>query len=77
MLQIGMEASVTHLPASTRQDELESVVSRLNMDPQVDGIIVQLPLPQNLSAPRVIDLIRPEKDVDGLHPYNTGKLCQV
>ena len=72
-----MEASVTHLPASTSQYQLESVVTALNTDPLVDGIIMQLPLPPQLSAPPVIDLIRPEKDVDGLHPYNTGKLCQV
>jgi len=62
------------LPASTRQDELLQVVRRLNADPAVHGILVQLPLPPQLSEDEVIEAIDPAKDVDGFHPINVGRL---
>lgn len=68
-------ASRTHvLPADTAQGTLESLVLELSADPEVDGILVQLPLPDHLDATRVLDKIAPDKDVDGLHPVNVGKL---
>lgn len=67
--------SVQHtLPAETSQVELEQLVETLNNDPKIHGVLVQLPLPKHLNEARVIQLIRPEKDVDGLHTTNVGKL---
>lgn len=63
------------LPEETTQDELEALVEKLNADPSVHGILVQLPLPKHLEAEPVIQSIRPEKDVDGLHIVNAGKLA--
>ncbi len=74
--KLGM-ASETHvLPASTPQAELEELVDRLNADPEVDGILVQLPLPPGIDTHAVLDRIDPAKDVDGFHPVNTGLLQQ-
>ena len=68
-------AGVTHtLPADTPQAELMQLVSELNADPGVDGILVQLPLPKGLAEQPVLDLIDPGKDVDGLHAVNAGLL---
>ena len=68
--------SVAHdLPAATTQDELMALVDQLNADPAIDGILVQLPLPAHLDAEAVIERIRPDKDVDGFHPYNIGRLA--
>ena len=72
--QVGMESELIKLPASTSQAELMAVVRRLNEDPAVDGILCQLPLPQGLDSAQVIREIRPDKDVDGFHPINVGKL---
>ncbi len=70
-------ASETHrLPAETSQAELEALIDRLDADPEVDGILVQLPLPPGLDTHRVLDRIDPEKDVDGFHPENVGLLVQ-
>ncbi|MEJ2666633.1 MAG: tetrahydrofolate dehydrogenase/cyclohydrolase catalytic domain-containing protein [Deinococcales bacterium] len=67
--------SVTHvLPEDTAQDDLEQLIRDLNADPEVDGILVQLPLPAGLASQPVLDLIDPDKDVDGLHPVNVGRL---
>ncbi|MGQ7249622.1 bifunctional methylenetetrahydrofolate dehydrogenase/methenyltetrahydrofolate cyclohydrolase FolD [Halomonas sp. V046] len=69
--------SVQHaLPASTSQQELEALVDRLNDDSSIDGILVQLPLPEHLDARPILERIRPDKDVDGFHPYNLGRLAQ-
>ncbi|WP_420141939.1 bifunctional methylenetetrahydrofolate dehydrogenase/methenyltetrahydrofolate cyclohydrolase FolD [Sphingomonas sp.] len=69
-------ASFTHrLPAETSQDELLSLVRRLNADPLVDGILVQLPLPKQIDEDAVIAAIHPDKDVDGFHPINAGRLA--
>ena len=72
--QVGMESELIKLPASTSQEELMAVVRRLNADPDVDGILCQPPLPDGLDSAQVIREIRPDKDVDGFHPINVGKL---
>ena len=64
------------LPAETSQAELDALVEQLNRDPDVDGILVQLPLPPHLDSERVIRAIDPAKDVDGLHPVSLGRLAQ-
>jgi methylenetetrahydrofolate dehydrogenase (NADP+)/methenyltetrahydrofolate cyclohydrolase len=69
--------SVAHdLPHSTTQIELLQLIDRLNEDPAIDGILVQLPLPEHIQPAAVIERISPEKDVDGFHPYNVGRLAQ-
>ncbi|NOZ94846.1 MAG: bifunctional methylenetetrahydrofolate dehydrogenase/methenyltetrahydrofolate cyclohydrolase FolD [Acidobacteria bacterium] len=74
--KLGM-ASETHvLPGDTPQAGLEALIDRLNADPEVDGILVQLPLPGGIDTHAVLDRIDPAKDVDGFHPVNTGLLQQ-
>ncbi|SEI84125.1 methylenetetrahydrofolate dehydrogenase (NADP+) / methenyltetrahydrofolate cyclohydrolase [Allopseudospirillum japonicum] len=72
----GIGSIMHRLPASTSQAELEALVEQLNTDEQVDGILVQLPLPVHLNAEPILEQIRPDKDVDGFHPYNLGRLAQ-
>ncbi|HEY0997613.1 MAG TPA: bifunctional methylenetetrahydrofolate dehydrogenase/methenyltetrahydrofolate cyclohydrolase FolD [Gemmatimonadaceae bacterium] len=72
--EVGFRGETIRMPASTTQEELIAVVDRLNADPAVHGILVQMPLPKQLDAGAVIHRIRPEKDVDGFHPVNVGKL---
>ncbi len=72
--QLGIRSHAFDLPAETTQAELLALIDRLNADPQVDGILVQLPLPAQIDAQAVIARIAPEKDVDGFHPVNIGKL---
>lgn len=68
--------SVSHdLPASTTQAELLALIDALNQDPDVDGILVQMPLPRQIDPETVIESIHPDKDVDGFHPYNIGRLA--
>lgn len=64
------------LPADTTQEALEALVDELNENPAVDGILVQLPLPSHLDADPILVKIRPDKDVDGFHPFNIGRLVQ-
>jgi methylenetetrahydrofolate dehydrogenase (NADP+)/methenyltetrahydrofolate cyclohydrolase len=74
-LAVGMH-SVTHrLPENTQQDELIRLVAELNADPLIHGILVQLPLPKHLDEKAVIAAINPDKDVDGLHVVNAGRLA--
>ena len=73
-LEAGMRSFDHTLPAATTENELLSLVHRLNGDREVDGILVQLPLPPHIDAQRVIDAIDPGKDVDGFHPLNAGHL---
>ena len=70
----GMNGETIRLPASTSQDELLALVERLNADSSVHGILVQMPLPTHIDPDTVIRHILPEKDVDGFHPVNVGKL---
>ena len=72
----GIESFAHDLPASTTEAQLLGLVHALNLDQRVDGILVQLPLPQGIDASRVIEAIDPAKDVDGLHPVNVGFLAQ-
>lgn len=74
--ELGMVSETHRLPADTPQDELEALVDRLNEDPEVDGILVQLPLPGGLDAHAVLERIDPRKDVDGFHTENVGLLQQ-
>lgn len=71
---IGMRSFAHDLPDSTTQDELMALVTRLNADPEVDGILLQLPVPAHLDKDALLLAIDPAKDVDGLHPINLGKL---
>ncbi len=73
--EVGFDSATLHLPATTTEAELLAVVARLNADPEVDGILVQLPLPPQIRADRVISAVLPEKDVDGFHPLNAGRLA--
>jgi methylenetetrahydrofolate dehydrogenase (NADP+) / methenyltetrahydrofolate cyclohydrolase len=73
-LEAGMRSYDHALPASSSQAEVLALVARLNADPDVDGILVQLPLPPHIDAQKVIEAIDPRKDVDGFHPVNAGKL---
>ena len=71
----GMASFEHRLPADTSQESLLALVDRLNADPAVDGILVQLPLPRHIDERRMIERIAPEKDVDGFHPVNAGRLA--
>ena len=73
--ECGFHSRQYTLPGNTRQDELETLVHTLNADPAIHGILVQLPLPDGLNSQPVIQSILPEKDVDGLHVVNAGKLA--
>ena len=69
--------SVAHdLPADTTQDQLLALIEELNDTDTIDGILVQLPLPAQINEATIIDAIHPDKDVDGFHPYNIGRLTQ-
>jgi methylenetetrahydrofolate dehydrogenase (NADP+)/methenyltetrahydrofolate cyclohydrolase len=72
--EVGIASIRVDLPADTTQVELEADIARLNADPAVTGYIVQLPLPKHLDANRVLELMDPGKDADGLHPMNLGRL---
>ncbi|HHY07254.1 MAG TPA: bifunctional methylenetetrahydrofolate dehydrogenase/methenyltetrahydrofolate cyclohydrolase [Corynebacteriales bacterium] len=72
--KIGVRSIRKDLPADTTQEELEKVIDELNNDPACTGYIVQLPLPKHLNENRILGLIDPAKDADGLHPVNLGKL---
>ena len=74
--EIGMESFGFQLPATASQSEVESLVAELNADARVNGILVQLPLPSGLDEENVLKTISIEKDVDGFHPINIGRLAQ-
>jgi len=73
--KVGMASFEHVLPADATQDELMRLIAELNADDKVDGILVQLPLPAHLDSLAVVEAIDPEKDVDGLHPLNAGRLA--
>jgi methylenetetrahydrofolate dehydrogenase (NADP+)/methenyltetrahydrofolate cyclohydrolase len=73
---VGLESDLHRLPVETTQDELLELIARLNKNPDVHGILVQLPLPPQINATRVLDAIHPLKDVDAFHPENVGRLSQ-
>jgi methylenetetrahydrofolate dehydrogenase (NADP+)/methenyltetrahydrofolate cyclohydrolase len=71
----GIDSELVELPASTSESELLGRLERLNKDPAVDGILVQMPLPGHMDQQKVIENISPDKDVDGLHPFNIGRIA--
>jgi len=72
--EAGMEARDLKLPADTAEEELLATIAELNGDDDVDGLLVQLPLPDHIDENRLIEAIAPDKDVDGIHPVNAGRL---
>ena len=74
--EVGFVSRSFDLPADTSEEKLLSIVDDLNADNEIDGILVQLPLPAGLNAEKVLERIHPHKDVDGFHPYNIGRLAQ-
>ena len=74
--EIGITSKFYDLPETTTEQALLELIEALNQDAEVDGILVQLPLPKHIDSTKVIEQISPEKDVDGFHPYNVGRLCQ-
>ena len=72
--EVGIESIRVDLPATASQDEVMAAVQRLNQDPACTGYIVQLPLPRGMDTNRILEAIDPEKDADGLHPMNLGRL---
>ncbi len=74
--QTGIHSVAYDLPASTSQEALLALIDQLNADHTIDGILVQLPLPSHIAESAVIERIQPDKDVDGFHPYNIGRLMQ-
>jgi len=74
--EVGIETTAYELPADTHAEELNYLIERLNAQETIDGILVQLPLPDHLDAADLLERIDPAKDVDGFHPYNVGRLAQ-
>lgn len=74
--EVGIESKAYDLPAETSREELLTLINELNANSEVDGILVQLPLPKHLDATEVLEQIRPDKDVDGFHAFNLGRLAQ-
>ncbi|MBE9158140.1 bifunctional methylenetetrahydrofolate dehydrogenase/methenyltetrahydrofolate cyclohydrolase FolD [Nodosilinea sp. LEGE 06152] len=74
--RVGIASYGKHLPATVTQAEVAALLQQLNADPNVDGILVQLPLPEHLDAVALLNTIDPDKDVDGLHPVNLGRLVR-
>lgn len=74
--EIGITSQSYDLPENTTEQALLELIEELNQDNTVNGILVQLPLPKHIDSTKVIEQISPEKDVDGFHPYNVGRLCQ-
>ncbi|GKW42933.1 MULTISPECIES: bifunctional methylenetetrahydrofolate dehydrogenase/methenyltetrahydrofolate cyclohydrolase FolD [Pectobacterium] len=74
--EVGFISRSYDLPITTTESELLALIDELNADQTIDGILVQLPLPEGIDNTKVIERIAPSKDVDGFHPYNVGRLCQ-
>jgi len=73
---VGFKSETISLPSDTTQDKLENLIDQYNDDQEIDGILVQLPLPEHLDSNRLLERIKPDKDVDGFHPFNIGRLAQ-
>ena len=73
--RVGFESTLVERPLNISQEELLQVVHELNLDPEVDGFIVQLPLPDHINDQEVLEAVLPSKDVDGFHPVNAGKMA--
>lgn len=74
--EVGFISRSYDLPVTTSESELLALIDALNNDDDIDGILVQLPLPADIDNVKVLERIAPDKDVDGFHPYNVGRLCQ-
>ncbi len=74
--EVGFLSEMFRLPNQTTQDELLALIHKLNNSPEIDGILVQLPLPSHIDSNSVLEAIHPHKDVDGFHPFNLGRLAQ-
>jgi methylenetetrahydrofolate dehydrogenase (NADP+)/methenyltetrahydrofolate cyclohydrolase len=74
--EVGFKSVSYDLPSATKEAQLLSLIDDLNDDASIDGILVQLPLPDHINADTVVERIRPDKDVDGFHPFNAGRLVQ-
>jgi len=74
--EVGIESFGYEIPSNTPQDEVEKLIKKLNADPRVNGILVQLPLPAGFDEQRILAEVSIEKDVDGFHPINIGRLAQ-
>ncbi|OCH10243.1 bifunctional methylenetetrahydrofolate dehydrogenase/methenyltetrahydrofolate cyclohydrolase FolD [Aliivibrio fischeri] len=74
--EVGFVSKSYDLPTTTSESELLNLIDELNQDPEIDGILVQLPLPAGMDSTKILEHIEPEKDVDGFHPYNVGRLSQ-
>ena len=74
--EVGFVSRSYDLPETTSEAELLELIDTLNADTTIDGILVQLPLPAGIDNVKVLERIAPDKDVDGFHPYNVGRLCQ-
>ena len=74
--EVGIQSSYHPLPAKVEERELIQLIGKLNKDPSVHGILLQLPLPKHINAEKVLECIDPHKDVDGFHAYNLGRLAQ-
>src|SRR5690606_10275691 len=74
--RVGIEGKLHRLPADTSEDQLLELVAQLNADDEINGILIQLPLPKQIRASRVLDAVHPLKDVDCFHPENVGLLWQ-
>ena len=73
--EVGINSQAFELPANTSEDELLALLDKLNNDNEIDGILLQLPLPDHIDSDLMLEHILPEKDVDGFHPYNVGRLA--
>ncbi|RKF17862.1 bifunctional methylenetetrahydrofolate dehydrogenase/methenyltetrahydrofolate cyclohydrolase FolD [Alginatibacterium sediminis] len=74
--EVGFVSRSFDLPMETTEQELLTLIESLNQDSSIDGILVQLPLPEGIDETKIVESIRPDKDVDGFHPYNIGRLAQ-
>lgn len=75
-IEVGLKSFLYNLPITITENELLKVIDTLNNNKQIDGILIQLPLPNKLNDIKILEHIIPDKDVDGFHPYNIGRLCQ-
>ncbi|HSW93872.1 MAG TPA: bifunctional methylenetetrahydrofolate dehydrogenase/methenyltetrahydrofolate cyclohydrolase FolD [Gammaproteobacteria bacterium] len=74
--EVGIQSHFHHLPADVSEETLFALIQQLNQDPAVDGILLQVPLPDQFNDKKMLEWIDPKKDVDGFHPYNLGRLAQ-
>lgn len=74
--EIGFDSTLVRLSPEISEDELLIEIQKLNQNPEIDGFIVQLPLPNHISENKIMEAVAPEKDVDGFHPINVGRLCK-